>query len=175
VERPTIPTVTRSLTTLFQYERVTLADLLEARRTIEPACARVAGSRATAADVAALSRSVENMRAHLDEDGPFWSENANFHLVLVTAGHSIVLHTLMVALRELIYQFTAGLHISQDERAKTLADHAAITEAITAHDPEAAARAALAHLMTFEKRLQEHFPDFGAVCLSGSSASSHSN
>lgn len=169
VERPSIPTVTRSLTTLFQYERVSLADLLEARRAIEPACARVAASRATPEDIAALRQSVENMRAHLDDqDNLFWTENANFHVGLVTAGHNIVLHTLMVALRELIYQFTSGLHIPAEERANTLADHTAIMQAIAAHDPDAAEQAAHTHLMNFEERLKEHFPDLRRLGLNGS-------
>ncbi len=168
VERPSIPTVTRSLTTLFQYERVTLADLLEARRAIEPACARVAASRAMADDIGALHRSIENMRSRLEDDNVFWQENANFHLALVTAGRNIVLHTLMIALRELIYQFMAGLHIPEEERTNTLADHTAIMEAIAAHDPDAAARAAHTHLMNLEERLKEHYPDLHAVGLSGS-------
>jgi DNA-binding FadR family transcriptional regulator len=165
VERPTIPTVTRSLTTLFQYEHVSLADLLEARRAIEPACARVAASRATSEDIAALRRSIENMRACLDDNGVFWAENANFHLALVTAGRNIVLHTLMIALRELIYQFTAGLHIPAEERTNTLADHAAILKAIAAHNPDAAAKAAHAHLVNYEARLKEHYPDLSGVGL----------
>lgn len=168
VERPSIPTITRSLTTLFQYERVSLADLLEARRAIEPACARVAASRATPRDIVALQLSIDNMRAHLDDDVVFWEENANFHLALVTAGRNIVLYTLMTALRELIYRFMAGLHVPEEERTNTLADHAAIMEAIAAHDSDSAARAAHAHLVNYEGRLKEHYPDLRAVGLNGS-------
>lgn len=167
VTRPDIPTVTRSLTNLFQYEHVSLADLLEARRAIEPACAQVAASRATPDDIAALRRSTDNMRAGLDDGAVFWTENANFHLALVTAGRNIVLHTLMTALRELIYRFTVGVPISAEERANTLAEHTTIMEAIAAHDPEAAAQATHAHLMQSESRLHEHWPDLRAVELNG--------
>lgn len=166
VERPSGTTVTRSLTTLFQYERVSLAELLEARRAVEPACARVAASRATADDVAALRRSVENMRAALDDDAGFWTENANFHLALTEAGRNTVLNTLMVALRELIYGFTADMHITFDERIETLAEHTEIMEAIAAHDPDRAAQAAEAHLASSEMRLKEMWQDLDAVHLS---------
>jgi DNA-binding FadR family transcriptional regulator len=169
VERPNTPTVTRSLTTLFQYERVSLADLLEARRAIEPACARVAASRAAPDDVAAMRRSVENMRAGLEDNAVFWSENANFHLALVSAGHNIVLHTLMTALRELIYQFTVGIHIPAEERLNTLAEHTAIMEAIAAHNPDAAAQATYRHLVNSEERLHERWPNLDMVGLNGSS------
>lgn len=170
VERPNIPTVTRSLTTLFQYERVSLADLLEARRAIEPACARVAASRASPNDVAALRQSVENMRAGLENDASFWAENANFHLALVSAGQNIVLRTLMTALRELIYEFTVGMPIVTEERLNTLAEHTAIMEAIAAHDPDAAAQATHRHLVNSEERLRERWPNLETVGLNGSSA-----
>jgi len=165
VERPNVLTVTRSLTTLFQYERVTLAELIEARRAVEPACAEVAARRAKDSDVEALRRSVNQMAAALDDDGVFWTENANFHVALVIAGRNIVLQTLMEALRDLSYQFTAGIHIESEERTDTLAAHAAIMEAIAAHDPQRAYQATVAHLDHFEARLQEHFPDLRAVSL----------
>jgi DNA-binding FadR family transcriptional regulator len=165
VERPNVLTVTRSLTTLFQYERVTLAELIEARRAVEPACAEVAARRATESDVAALRRSVGQMAAALDDDSVFWTENANFHLALVNAGHNLVLQTLMEALRDLIYQVTAEIHIETEERADTLSAHAAIMEAIAAHDPKHAYQATVAHLDHFEARLQEHYLDLRAVSL----------
>lgn len=167
VERPSGTTVTRSLTTLFQYEHVSLAELLEARRAIEPACAQVAATRANAADIAALRRSIDNMRAGLEDDTVFWSENANFHVALAEAGRNTVLNTLMVALRELIYEFTLELHIAPEERAQTLAEHVAIMKAIAAHDAQAASRAAEAHLASFEGRLKEVWPDLHARRLNG--------
>lgn len=157
--RPDIVTVTRSLTTLFQYDRVTLAELLEARRAIEPACAYVAASGASVEDIARLRQSVKTMRLHLRDDETFWTENANFHLALVAAGQNRVLHTMMTALRELIYQFTAELHITRAERDGTLAEHIAIMEAIAAHDPEAAARATHNHLLKSEERLRKEYPE----------------
>lgn len=171
VERPSSMVVTRSLTTLFQYERVSLAELLEARRAIEPACARVAASRAKSDDIAALQNSIERMRANLNDDAVFWTENANFHVALAEAGGNTVLNTLMVSLRELIYEFTAGLHITPEERMETVAEHTAIMQAIAAHDADAAARAAEAHLASFEARLVQVFHDLDAVRLTETSAS----
>src|SRR5581483_1535433 len=141
VERPSSTTVTRSLTTLFQYERVSLAELLQARRAIEPACARLAAVRATAEDIEALRRSIKKMRAQLDDDTVFWTENANFHVALAEAGGNTVLNTLMVSLRELIYDFTSGIHTEPEDRLSTVAEHTAIMKAIAAHDPAAAGRA----------------------------------
>jgi DNA-binding FadR family transcriptional regulator len=165
VERPSSMTVTRSLTTLFQYERVSLAELLDARRAIEPACARVAASRAEPDDIKALRNSIERMRADLDDDAVFWTENANFHVALAEAGGNTVLNTLMVSLRELIYAFTVGLHIAPDERQETVREHTAITNAIADRDPDGAARAAVAHLASFETRLKQVFHDLDAVRL----------
>jgi DNA-binding FadR family transcriptional regulator len=170
VERPSSNTVTRSLTTLFQYERVTLAALVEARRAIEPACARVAAARARPEHIAALTRSIENMRAQLEDDTVFWNENANFHVALAEAGGNTVLNTLMVSLRELIYEFTAGLHIAPEERMETVNEHEAIKEAIEERDAAAAARAAEAHLASFEARLKLVFHDLDAVHLMGTGA-----
>lgn len=173
VERPSSNTVTRSLTTLFQYEKVSLAALLEARRAIEPACARVAADRAQAEDVAALKDSIRRMKADLEDDANFWTENANFHVALAEAGRNTVLNTLMVSLRELIYEFTAGLHIEPEERLETVMEHTAIMKAIVARDPDGAALAAEAHLESFEKRLKQVFHDLATVCLSGSTTLSN--
>jgi DNA-binding FadR family transcriptional regulator len=170
VERPSSMTVTRSLTTLFQYERVSLAELLEARRAIEPACARVAANRAKPDDIAALKNSIERMRGDLGDASVFWTENANFHVALAEAGSNTVLNTLMVSLRELIYEFTAGLDIAPEERSETVAEHTAIMKAIVARDPNAAARAAEAHLASFETRLKQVYPDLDTVCLTGATA-----
>lgn len=157
--RPDVLTVTRSLTTLFQYDRVTLGELLEARRAIEPACARVAALHAAPEDVARLRESIKNMRTSLQDDEIFWQENANFHLALAAAGQNQVLHTMMTALREMIYQFTAELHIASEERDGTVAEHTTIMEAIAAHDPEAAALATHDHLWKSEERLREEYPE----------------
>lgn len=159
VRRPDMVAVKRSLTTLFQYERVTLKDLLDARRAIEPACARVAALRASAEDIDKLRQSIENMRTQSGDDTIFWTENANFHLALVAAGQNCVLHTMMTALRELVYQYTAALHITDAERLGTIAEHTDIMEAIAAHDPGGAARASNEHLLKSEKRLLGAHPD----------------
>ncbi len=159
VTRPDVLTVTRSLTTLFQYERVTLAELLEARQAIEPACAHIAATHSSPEDIAKLRESIERMEAALADDEIFWNENANFHLSLVHAGQNRVLHTLMTALRELIYGFTADLHISADERTGTIDEHTTIMEAIATHDPEAAANATHDHLLKSEARLREENPE----------------
>lgn len=175
VERPRSATVTRSLTTLFQYERVSLAELLEARRAIEPACARVAANRATSEDIAALRGSIQRMHAELENDAIFWNENANFHVALAQAGRNTVLNTLMVALRELIYEFTAGMHIAPEDRLATVTEHTAIMQGIAAHDSDAAARAAEAHLTSFEERLVDVWHDLDAVRLDISRAGETGN
>src|SRR5437764_209650 len=69
------------------------------------------------------------------------------------------------ALRELIYEFTAGMHIGLEERNETVAEHTRIMEAIAVHDPAAAARAAETHLASFEIRLKEVWHDLDAVQL----------
>jgi len=125
----------------------------------------VAARRARETDVEALRRAVEQMAAALNDDGVFWTENANFHVALVQAARNLVLQTLMEALRDLIYQFTAGMHIESEERADTLAAHTAIMEAIAAHDPQCAYQATVAHLDHFVARLQEYYPDLRAIGL----------
>jgi DNA-binding FadR family transcriptional regulator len=143
---------------------------LEARRAIEPACARVAANRAKPDDIAALKNSIARMSADLDDDAVFWTENANFHVALAEAGSNTVLNTLMVSLRELIYEFTAGLHIEPEERSETVAEHTDILAGIIDSDPDAAARAAEAHLASFELRLKQVYPNLDSVCLTGATA-----
>lgn len=159
VRRPDVKTVMRSLTTLFQYERVTLAELIDARQTIEPACARQAAKHASADDVTALRESIERTAADLEDDDVFWTENANFHLAIAAASNNIVLHTVMTALRELIYQFTAGLSSTDENRAETLDEHTAILQAIESRDADAAAEVVRSHLQRSLERLREEHPE----------------
>ncbi|MCZ7573610.1 MAG: FadR family transcriptional regulator [Ardenticatenaceae bacterium] len=155
---PDVKTVMHSLTNLFQYERVTLAELLEARETLEAASARRAAMQATAEDIDALRQSIERMRAGLKDDDVFWTENANFHQSLGAASGNKVLYTMMTALRELIYRSTAGLSGNDQGRTETLAEHTAILGAIEARDPEGAAAAVRVHLLNSERRLNEENP-----------------
>jgi DNA-binding FadR family transcriptional regulator len=90
-----------------------VADVLEARRIIEPGVARLAARRATDADLASLERSIEEMRAicqrgygNADEER-FLQLDMQFHLGLARAAAN---PTVAVLMRSLLRQ----LEIARD-------------------------------------------------------------
>jgi DNA-binding FadR family transcriptional regulator len=95
-----------------------VADVLEARRLVEPGVARLAAQRASEQDLAALERSVEEMRAicergytNLDEER-FLQLDLQFHLGLARAAGNPTVEALMRSLlRQLEIARDMAMHL----------------------------------------------------------------
>lgn len=121
--------------------------LKEARTMFELGLVRLAAERATASDVAALRDAVAVQRAQMGGDPvPFIEADMAFHARIATiSGNPIITAASQAMLRWLFEYHTALLHWSGRE-AVTLADHAAIVDAIEARDAEGAVQAMADHL-----------------------------
>jgi len=172
-----------------RHQKATL-DYLEYRREIEGVTAEFAARRATEADKALLTRIVTAMKAAHQKDA--FDEEAEidveFHSAIGECAHNIILlHTLRSCYRLLaegVFYNRALVYNLPGARDQLLAQHIAIYDAVMAANPEAARRAAQAHIdfvsraMTDAERsgdwervsklrLQQRAPD-----LSGSSRTS---
>ncbi len=142
---------------LISSHRKATADYLEYRREIEAIAADYAARRATCEDLVLLKAIMERMdAAHAQED--FETEAAcdvEFHNAIVECAHNIVLlHTLRACYRLLsdgVFLNRTRIYEMPDARNTLLAQHRAIYDAIVARDPEAARRAATAHMDFVEK------------------------
>jgi DNA-binding FadR family transcriptional regulator len=124
-----------------------VADLLEARRIIEPAAAELAARRASASDLAAIETAYLSMERAIPEDPRACCEaDLAFHRNVIVASHNIVLTgligTIEAALRA---SFLLTSQLMQNQ-SKTLSVHKDVVEKIRLRDT-AGARTAMNRLL----------------------------
>lgn len=122
-----------------------LQDLSEVRFIIEPEAARLAATRRTAADLAAMDKALEEMAAAGDRPGGVRPEEVvaadlSFHWALLGAAHNEVLSR-MEAIIEAGLRIRDQLVHGGGRGADALDVHRAVLEAVIEGDPDAAALA----------------------------------
>jgi GntR family transcriptional repressor for pyruvate dehydrogenase complex len=129
-----------------RLEDSTMAELMAARRLIDPIIASEAAAHATHADCLNLTRIVRDTEAHLSEMKPRAKADYDFHLALAEAAHNFVFVNitkmdfgLLIATHEKIYDVL-------EDRNAFLAEHRAICDAVCTGDAEAARTAATRHI-----------------------------
>jgi GntR family transcriptional repressor for pyruvate dehydrogenase complex len=138
-------------------ESHTVRTVLEARKLIEPPTARLAAERATDDDIAKLAQVQEELTKEIATGGPAADQDFQFHLLVAQASKNDVIAA-MFSTVSVLYRHTQKLHRvktwSLPERPQHVAqEHAIILAAIRQHDPDAAERAALDHLLSVEHTL----------------------
>lgn len=92
-----------------------LGSILEARRTVEPAAAFLAASRATAQEIADLERACDEMGEAEGDLETFTAADARFHETLLRASHNKVFHQLSSIIHVAL---SYALHASNRASAK---------------------------------------------------------
>jgi len=156
VQRPDKDSVATSVSLLIRGQQIRLAALLETREAIEPFCARLAARNRTDADLARLD---EANKAIADAKGSlaqFLQANVDWHVAVATASHNELLTGLMTALSQAIYTATENEDfVNAEVRRTTVRAHKSITEAIRAHDPDAAVRRMGRHVHAYAEAVLE--------------------
>jgi len=133
--------------------------VVELRRVLEGEMAALAAERATRAQVAALRRALKaiDRSAAAGHDGV--AEDLEFHKLIGEATGNPQFSKLLGFLEQYLRE---GMRITRGNEARrqdfmdaVRREHAAIVDAIAAHDPVAARRCATAHLAHGEQRLVE--------------------
>jgi len=121
-----------------------LRDLMELRRVVEPAAARLAAERASAGDIAALESALAGMQQAIDDGGDYVGHDLQFHQGLLRAGHNRMLaqmgHGLAALLRTSFELSTKRPHGAR----ASMPLHREVLDAVIAQDPTRAERACLA-------------------------------
>jgi len=146
---------------LIRSHRKAAADYLEYRREIEAVAAELAARRATEADRALLTGIVARMKAaHASADFEAEAQaDVDLHNAVGECAHNIVLlHTLRSCYRLLaddVFYNRSLIYVLPGVRDRLLEQHCAIRDAICAADPEAARKAARAHIDFVEQAAAE--------------------
>lgn len=146
------PTVT-VLASMLNPPRSSLLEQLELRRLIEPEVARLAADRATAAHIKQMARFITAQQRMMKEGRPFVDEDSAFHLAIArSAGNDLVLR-MMESIHELLRESREQSLRTQSGMARSLAGHRRIIDAIGRHDPKAAQKTMLRHLLEVESNI----------------------
>lgn len=133
------------------------SDLLEARRVLEAALARMAAAKRTPEDLETLETILHRTESALDDPESFAVEDSAFH----RAVGRIADNSLLLAMEDIIYSqvesFIASNVREPESRDKALTEHREVFRAVRSGDPEEAADAIIRHLLDCEKSYLEGF------------------
>lgn len=167
VQRPGEDSIASTVSLLIRGRQVLMADLMETREAIEPACARLAALYREDADIEALDRANRAIAA----DGSladFLQANVDWHVAVASASHNELLSGFMSALSRAIYTATDNRGFVDAEVRRTTAQaHRSITEAIKNRDAAAAVRRMQRHVHAYVEAVME-VEDRTSIEVSGS-------
>jgi GntR family transcriptional repressor for pyruvate dehydrogenase complex len=130
-------------------EERTIAEVMDLRAAVEPPVAARAARRATDADVLGL----RGILAEMPDAGAqrFVELDVELHVAVARAAHNRLLARLMETAGVWVEPSREASVQSAARRAASVEAHAAIVEAIAAHDAPAAAAAMSAHIATISR------------------------
>lgn len=144
----------RDFATLFRLGRLSRAQLIEARRLIEPEVAFLAAQRASDADLTQLTAAVEQRDAEVASGGQPRRFDLEFHRALSNAArnpvHAVVTHALMALEAEVV---APQVRLTEADSAEVNAAHRRILEAVAAHKAGEARAIMAAHIEEVEASL----------------------
>lgn len=111
-----------------------LASILEARRTIEPAAAEYAASRATAQEIADLDAACQRMTSAGDDVEAFTEADVAFHTVLLKASHNQVFHRLSSAIHAALKFVLRASNVAMPDHREAIDTHGRLVEALRLRD-----------------------------------------
>ena len=149
---------------LLQGDSVALLDLMEVRRLLEPVATSLAATRITDEQLAEVKRHLDAMRAARDDVERLNAHDAAFHRAVVAATGNETLLTLLEGIsgRTLRARIWRGL-VDDQAAGRTLAEHQAIFDALSARDAVLSNAAALMHVNHTEQWLRDHLSDTASL------------
>jgi DNA-binding FadR family transcriptional regulator len=123
-----------------------LRDLQELRRLVEPAAARMAAERATAADIAEIETAYAGMKAAIELGGDYVAYDLRFHQGLLRACHNRMVVQMSKALGALLRTSFEISTSRPDGPANSLPLHREVLDAVIARAPDRAERASLVQI-----------------------------
>jgi GntR family transcriptional regulator, transcriptional repressor for pyruvate dehydrogenase complex len=135
-----------ALTLILQFEKATLVDVIEARRWLEAAVARLAATRITPERLEELRRINREMEARAEAQEDSLELNREFHGCVAKASENPVFLTFVETIMALGDGHTVGVSYPKKNMLAIVAAHDRIIDALAAGDPEAAGTAMYEHL-----------------------------
>jgi GntR family transcriptional repressor for pyruvate dehydrogenase complex len=145
-----IPQVVSALRAFLLFDRSSLRDLFHSREVLEVELARLAATRATAADREAMLSAIRQMESASAAEAVV-SANTAFHLAVADAAGNTVLRAMMQAMTQLLNELVRHGPDDHATIALKLQGHRETYDAIVTTDPDAAAEAMRDHIRAFQR------------------------
>lgn len=158
VQRPSFDHVTQLLSTVFALSGTSFAEVIDARKLLEPVLAFEAARNASKDEIAEMQASVERQRLALGNEIEFLSQNDEFHSLIARASGTRVLATFQYAMRKMSVGIPMGVHYDEESRAGTLRAHVRIVELISNRDQDHARTSMARHMKALEDYLRARYP-----------------
>ena len=129
-----------------KLEDSTMAELMSARRLIDPIIAAESAAHATDTDRKTMERVIRNTELHLDDMNSRAKADYDFHLALAEASHNFVFVNITKMDFDLLMATHKKIYDAVEDRNAFLTEHRAIYSAVCAGDTEAARAAAMRHI-----------------------------
>jgi len=140
-----------------RLEGLEVAQLFEARKTIEVALTAFAAERAAEEDVARIAQALDGMPRTSEDDDAFVQADLAFHLAVAQAGRNQLLESFYHVTRGMLAEAireSIGIYPPRDRRRSLVRQQERILEAIRAHNPRAARRRAEALFVFWDEFLR---------------------
>lgn len=138
---------------VFGLTDASFLELFEARRILEPAIAALAAVRISDVEVENLEACMARTAEFVDDSETFVAADIEIHEMIAKAAHNTVLNQFLASISQLGKESRRRTVAIPGMSQKSLQDHAAIVDALKAHDPERARQAMLKHLLRIEAKL----------------------
>lgn len=136
------------------HEDGSILELFAVRRILEPAAAALAAARATASEVTALREQVDSVDASTSVEG-LVEHDLEFHRSIAAMAGNSYLATLIESLSSHTVRARVWRGLTQENSiARTLAEHAAIVDAITIGDAKLVESLSTVHIAGVEQWLR---------------------
>lgn len=143
---PVAENLREAMELLLHFQGINVAELVEARRAIEGTCASLGAARAIDGELVAIREPIEQAADPAMPDDEWLELDIRFHRAVAQSAHNRALIVPLAALHGVVQPRLNREIMRHLTRRRVNAQHAAIYEAIAAHDPTGAHRAVERHL-----------------------------
>ena len=166
VRRPRGLELRDGLAALMHSEQATFADVMLARRAIDPIVAAEAARHATDDHVAQLDETIAELEVLVTRPAEFQQGITDFQWILAEAASLVILGVFIRALMAVSDLSLMGrLPLGEDRCRQAIVAHRVVVETVRAHDPDAAEEAMRACRVDAERYWRSHAPELAGAPL----------
>lgn len=150
--------VLHPFSTVLSQNKKLIRELLEVRQILESQIALLAAKRATSDHIAAIQKTLDEMRTDIESGGIGLTGDNDFHNALAKAADNSAMSKLLELCEELISKSRESTLRIPGQPQKSLVDHEEIFEAVRNHDSELAQRLMNDHIVKAQENFKKNYP-----------------